>query len=185
MRARLVTGLTIAATLSIGVGVALATFQPDVLYKPPVVKMLDHAGHDSVENMVANQDGDVLLFSSTPTQVAMDPDSDPGCDIDVSVGCPKAGIEKIVLSLGAMNDSGEIDLDGKTAEKVKQIIKGGADNDDLIGNKGTQILKGGDGKDDLEGGPGDDVLIGGPGVDNCDGGAGHDDFKDCESGHPR
>jgi len=167
------------AFFAIGGGVALAFTQPMVLYKPPVVKMLDHAGHNSVENMVVNQDGDFFLFSSTPVMVALDPGSDPGCDIDVAAACPKQGIKKIVLFLGAMNDSGEIDLDQQSADKVKQIIKGGAGNDDLTGNKGAQVLKGGEGKDDLEGGPGDDTLIGGPGVDDCDGGPGKDTLKDC------
>ena len=151
-----------------------------VLYEPPVVKMFDIDTNNTVENMVVNQDGNFLLFSSTPVQVAMHPDSDPGCDIDVSVGCPKEGIKKIVMNLGAMNDSGEFDLDSNTAKKIKQIAKGGADNDDLEGRDGTQILKGGEGNDELDGGPGKDVLIGGPGIDFCNGGAGDDTIKDCE-----
>ena len=106
-----------------------------VLYEPPVVKMFDIDTNDSVENMVVNQDGNFLLFSSTPVQVAMHPDSDPGCDIDVAVVCPKQGIKKIVMNLGAMNDSGEFDLDSNTANKIKQIAKGGCRNDDPGGSR--------------------------------------------------
>jgi hypothetical protein len=172
-------GASTVAALAASASMAVAFTQPMVLYKPPVVKMLDHAGHNSVENMVVNQQDDIFLFSSTPVMVAMDPSSDPGCKIDVAAACPKQGIKKIVLFLGAMNDSGEIDLDQQSADKVKQIIKGGAGNDDLIGHRGAQVLKGGEGKDDLKGGPGDDTLIGGPGVDDCDGGPGEDTLKDC------
>ena len=79
-----------------------------------------------------------------------------------------------------MNDSGEFDLEAGTADKIKQIAKGGAGKDDLIGHAGSQTLKGGEGNDALEGGPGKDVLIGGPGEDFCDGGPGKDTLKDCE-----
>ena len=174
-------GGALAVALAASATVAVAFTAPMVLYKPPVVKMFDIETNDSVENMVVNQAGDFLLFSSTPAQVAMHPNSDPGCEIDVSVGCPKQGIKKIVMNLGAMNDSGEFDLDESTADKIKQIAKGGAGNDDLIGHRGAQILKGGEGNDVLEGGPGKDVMIGGPGADLCDGGPGNDTIKDCES----
>ncbi len=173
-------GIATLVALIVSGSVAVAFTAPMVLYEPPVVKMFDIDTNNTVENMVVNQDGNFLLFSSTPVQVAMHPDSDPGCDIDVSVGCPKEGIKKIVMNLGAMNDSGEFDLDSNTAKKIKQIAKGGADNDDLEGRDGTQILKGGEGNDELDGGPGKDVLIGGPGIDFCNGGAGDDTIKDCE-----
>jgi len=157
--------------------------QPMVLYKPPLVEMLDYAGHNSVENMVADEFENMILYSSTPVQVAMHPESDPGCDIDVSVACPLAGTEKIVMDLGAKNDSADFRLD-TAADDIKQIAKGGAGKDKLKGRKGAQVLKGGEGDDILEGGDGDDTLIGGPGEDYCDGGKGHDDLKDCEGGKP-
>ena len=157
--------------------------QPMVRYKPPLVEMLDYPGHNSVENMVADEFENVILYSSTPVQVFLDPDSDPGCDIDVSAACPLAGTEKIVMDLGAMNDSADFRLD-TAADDIKQIAKGGAGKDKLKGRKGAQVLKGGEGGDLLEGGDGDDTLIGGPGEDYCDGGKGHDDLKDCEGGKP-
>jgi Ca2+-binding RTX toxin-like protein len=172
---------TLAVALAASATVAVAFTAPMVLYMPPVVKMFDIETNDSVENMVVNQDGDYLLFSNTPALVAMHPNSDPGCDIDVAVACPKQGIKKIVMNLGAMEDSGEFDLDAGTAHKVKQIAKGGTGNDDLKGRGGAQVLKGGEGNDELEGGPGKDVLVGGPGADLCDGGPGNDTVKDCES----
>ena len=77
-----------------------------------------------------------------------------------------------------MNDSAEIDL-GHSADKVKQIVKGEDDNDDLTGGPGPQKLLGGEGDDELFGGAGPDVLDGGPGTDVCLGNN-KDTFKNCE-----
>ena len=123
MRARLVTGLTIAATLSIGVGVALATFQPDVLYKPPVIKAIDHEGHMSVEDVVIRREGSDFTFDSSPSPFKIHAQSDPGCVDAAKVSCPRAGVEKVVALLGAMNDSADIDL-GKSADKVRHDRQG-------------------------------------------------------------
>ncbi len=83
------------------------------------------------------------------------------------------------MTLNNMNDEAVIDLD-QIADKVKQIVKGQDDNDDLVGGNGTQKLVGGEGDDELSGGPGKDILIGGPGTDICIGGGGKDVIKDCE-----
>ena len=96
-RKQAIFGGALAVALAVSATVAVAFTAPMVLYKPPVVKMFDIETNDSVENMVVNQAGDFLLFSSTPAQVAMHPNSDPGCEIDVAVACPKQGIKKIVI----------------------------------------------------------------------------------------
>ena len=53
------------------------------------------------------------------------------------------------------------------------MLKGGADNDFLIGDSFEPGIEGGD--DELDGGDGDDQLAGGPGADVLKGGAGTDD----------
>ena len=56
----------------------------------------------------------------------------------------------------------------------KNIISGGADNDDIYGNKQDDILNGDDGDDYLNGQDGNDTLNGGAGDDRLDGGRGSD-----------
>ena len=92
---------------------------------------------------------------------------------------PSTASREIVLVLGNLNDSAEIDL-GDSSDDVRQIVKGQDDNDKLNGAEGVQKLLGGDGKDKLRGGPGHDILIGGPGKDDCNGGPGKDELKSCE-----
>jgi len=170
----------VATIAVVGVGVAWATFTPTVLYKPPVIKALDHSSHSSVENVEVRRVDSNFTFNSSPAPFVIDPGSDPGCDNDAVVSCPKAGVKKIVVLLGALNDSADIRL-GASADKVKQIVKGQDGEDELVGGKGIQKLSGGDQNDTLIGGPGPDILIGGQGEDICDGGSGHDEFISCEA----
>ena len=169
------------AALGIGASIAWATTVPTVLYKPPVIKAMDHEAHNSEEHVIVSltKDGKSYSFSSTPAPFIIDPGSDPGCENDVTLNCPTDGVKKIIVLLGAMNDSVDIGL-GKKAEKVKQILKGQDDHDDLTGGAGTQKLLGGEDDDELRGGPGKDILKGGPGYDICIGGPGKDEIKDCE-----
>jgi hypothetical protein len=125
------------------------------------------------------KDGKSISFGNTPAPFVIASDSEPGCETDVTTNCPKKGVKKIVVTLNNMDDEANIDLD-KIADKIKQIVKGQDDNDDLVGGNGTQKLVGGEGDDELSGGPGKDILIGGPGTDVCIGGSGKDVMKDCE-----
>jgi RTX calcium-binding nonapeptide repeat (4 copies) len=161
-------------------GVASATFQPTVLYQPPLLRALDFQLHDSVENTLVEPNGRfALAVLNGPTPPAVDPESDPGCGlITGGVTCPVAGLERVVVSLGAMNDTGRIDL-GRHARRLKQRIIGGAGEDGLTGGRGTQRLLGGPDNDILQGGPGRDVLVGGPGDDACNGGPGRDVVRSC------
>jgi len=179
MGARLV-ALTVAA-LAASAGVALATFQPTLLYKPPVIKATDIDTHNSVEDVTVRRDGALFTFDNEVSPFILDPASDPGCETKGgTVGCPRDGVEKILVTLGNMDDSADIRL-GKSAGKVRQIVKGQDGEDDLVGGKGTQKLSGGDHNDTLIGGPDPDILIGGQGEDICDGGPGHDEFISCEA----
>ncbi|HEX9967021.1 MAG TPA: hypothetical protein VGB06_03645 [Solirubrobacterales bacterium] len=53
-------------------------------------------------------------------------------------------------------------------------MRGGPDDDLLIGGGGADKLNGGEGDDRLIGGPGGDALLGGPGRDTLSGGGGSD-----------
>ena len=59
-----------------------------------------------------------------------------------------------MINLGAMNDSGEFDLEAGTADKIMQIAEGGAGNDDLIGHAGLRPSTAASGTTLLDGGPG-------------------------------
>ena len=166
-------------------GVASATFQPTVLYDPPLLKLLDHPSHQSQEDIVVRRDGQLFTLTNPFAPPVADPASEPGCEpIPNGVSCPRTGVQRIVVLLGAMNDSADVGL-GRSAEKVKQIIKGQDGEDDLAGGRGTQRLKGGEHDDTLHGGPGPDLLIGGKGTDICDGGPGRDEFIGCEAAPAR
>ena len=172
-------GLLAGAIALVGAGVAVATTLPTVRYQPPTVKVKDHELHMSVEDVVIRRDGKDFTFTN-PVSFGIDPASDNGCEfITGGVACPRTGVEKIVVLLNDMNDSADIDL-GKSANKVKQILKGQDDNDDLTGGAGPQKLLGGEGNDELFGGPGPDMLDGGPGIDVCIGNSNKDTFKNCE-----
>ena len=169
----------VATTAFVGAGVALATTQPTITYQPPLIQVKDHALHATIEDILIGRDGADFTFE-TPSGFAINFKSDKGCRYVVGdVYCDRTGVEKIVVLTNDMNDIVEIDL-GRSADKVVQIIKGQADNDDLFGGAGTQKLVGGPGNDDLRGGPGRDVLLGGAGTDICIGGPGKDKVKDCE-----
>ena len=181
MRLRWGVGLVggVAAAL-LGPGAAQATFQPELYYKPPLIRVLDHVGHNSQELVVIGREGASFTFVNNGfSPFAVDPESEPGCVASTVSTCPIAGIERIVVFLGPMDDSLDINL-GASARKVKQIGKGGPDTDELNGTRGKQRLLGGEGDDTLRGGAGKDVLIGGPGEDTCRGGPGRDVIESCE-----
>jgi len=172
--------LAIVAVSSLAIAaVAFATTTPVLTYTPPTIKVKDHSFHNSSENFLIGRENEHFFFQSA-TGMAIDPASDKGCFGDMGATfCDRKGVKKIVVMTNDENDTVEIDL-GASADKVKQILKGQDDNDDLFGGEGTQKLVGGEGDDELEGGPGKDILLGGPGLDICDGGPGKDTVKDCE-----
>jgi hypothetical protein len=180
VRGRIIAGLVTLGALATA-GVALATFQPTLLYKPPVITATDIDTHNSVEAVTVRRDGTFFTFDNEVSPFMLDPASDPGCESKGgTVGCPRTGVEKIIIKLGNMNDTAEIDL-GRSADKVKQILKGQDGEDGLTGAAGVQKLVGGNQNDALIGGPGPDILKGGRGEDICDGGPGHDEFIGCEA----
>jgi Ca2+-binding RTX toxin-like protein len=134
----------------------------------------------SQELVVIRRDGPNFTFVNNGFSPFMvDPESDPGCVASAVSTCPVAGVRRMVVLLGPMDDSLDINL-GRSSRKVKQIGKGGPDTDKLNGRRGKQKLLGGEGDDTLRGGAGKDVLIGGPGTDLCIGGGGNDVVKSCE-----
>jgi hypothetical protein len=166
MRGKLTLGIALAALLA-SAGVALATFQGTVLYDPPLLKFTDFSGHMSEENVIVRRAGADFTMTASPSPPTIDGDSDPGCEFTSGgVSCPRAGVERIVILLGGIADSVDIDL-GASATAVDQIAKGQDGADDLVGGAGTQTLLGGPGEDTLRGGPGADFLRGGPGTDVC------------------
>ncbi len=176
-KARLGAATLIAVVTS--ASVAVATTQPTVRYLPPEITVKDHQFHMTSEDIEIKREGPSFTFTN-PVSFGIDPASDKGCTfISGGVACPRQGVKKIAVLLNDMNDIADIDL-GDSADKVKQILKGQDDNDDLVGGPGTQNLIGGEGNDELYGGPGKDVLKGGPGLDVCIGGSGKDTMKDCE-----
>jgi RTX calcium-binding nonapeptide repeat (4 copies) len=179
MRVRTAALATAAATSLAFAAVAFATVTPTLKYTPPTIKVRDHSLHMTSENILIGRENDNFFFQSA-TGMSIDPASDNGCSHDMgAIVCDRKGVKKIVVLTNDMNDTVEIDL-GPSADKVKQIIKGQDDNDDLFGGAGSQKLVGGEGNDELEGGPGRDILLGGPGIDFCVGGPGVDTIKDCE-----
>jgi hypothetical protein len=173
--------LAMAGVSVVGAESASATFQPTVLYEPPLLAALDHKAHNSQENMVVEPNGRyAIAVTSAPVPMGLQGESDPGCGfITGGVSCPAAGLERLKIKLGPMNDSADVDL-GRFAARIAQKVLGGFGEDTLIGGKGPQRLSGGSGNDTLTGGPGPDVLIGGAGTDTCTGGAGRDVLKACE-----
>jgi hypothetical protein len=166
MRGRLTLGIALAALFA-WAGVALATFQGTVLYDPPLLKLTDFSGHMSEENVIVRRDGPDYTLTATPSPPTIDGDSDPGCEfISGGVSCPRAGVERIVILLGGIDDSADIDL-GASAATVEQIVRGQDGEDDLVGGAGVQVFHGGPDGDTLRGGPGADVLRGGEGTDVC------------------
>jgi len=65
-------------------------------------------------------------------------------------------------------------LTGSTNATVKNVIKGGAGNDNITGGIGNDTLEGGGGNNTLKGSDGNDSLVGGTGDDSLDGGIGDD-----------
>jgi hypothetical protein len=176
-------GIAAVATLAASCAVATvanATFQPAAVYQPPALKALDYELHNSIENIAVEPNGRfALAITNTPASMGISSKSDPGCGlITGGVTCPAAGLERVIVNLGPMNDTGTVDL-GRHAGRIKQRIVGGPGEDGLGGGRGTQRLLGGPDGDNISGGPGDDILIGGPGDDKCVGGPGRDILRSC------
>jgi RTX calcium-binding nonapeptide repeat (4 copies) len=176
---------TVATAVLVGsaalAAVAHATFQPALIYQPPVVKAVDYELHNTIENMEIEANGRyAIAYRNAPASFGISPKSDPGCGFtDGGVTCPAAGVKRLIVKLGPMNDSAVVDL-GRHSRKIKQRIDGGPGEDAVTGAGGAQRLLGGSEDDTLAGGAGRDVLIGGPGVDTCNGGPGKDVIRQCE-----
>ena len=77
--------------------------------------------------------------------------------------------------LHIIDDKENINTDDFESENGgTNTLKGGDDNDLLIGDKGNDYLYGENGNDYLYGGKGNDILVGGAGSDNLSGGDGND-----------
>jgi Ca2+-binding RTX toxin-like protein len=179
MRARIAIALALVATLAVAAP-ALATIVTSVRYAPPKITVLDFHKVGTQEDLVVTKDGAEYSFSQ-PSGLVKDSDSEPGCTdmFNTDYRCPVAGIKKIVVKLGLMDDGVAIDLASK-ATKVKQILRGGPGEDTLTGGPGPQRSYGDQGPDTITGGPGPDFIDGGGGTDTCTGGPGHDTIRHCE-----
>ncbi len=82
-------------------------------------------------------------------------------------------IERLAIRTGRGDDVIDLSALPETLE-IETVVKGGDNNDVLIGSPGLDSLWGQGGADRLEGIAGDDDLQGGPGADTLDGGDGHD-----------
>ena len=173
--------LALTAACALGAEIASATFQPTVLYEPPLLAAVDHKLHNSEEHMIVESNGRyAIAVTSTPVPMGLQGGSDPGCGfITGGLTCPSAGLKRLRVNLGPMNDSAVVDL-GRFATRIAQKVIGGSGEDSLTGGKGAQRLSGGPDNDTLTGGPGPDILIGGPGDDICRGGPGKDVLRRCE-----
>jgi Ca2+-binding RTX toxin-like protein len=159
---------------------ARATFQPELYYKPPLIRVFDNVQHLSVEDVLIRRSGNLFGFENlSGSPFLIDPASDPGCVGSSVSTCPVAGVERMKVFLGPMDDSLDINL-GRSADRVQQSAAGGPDADEMTGARGRQRFAGGPGNDTLRGGTGKDVLIGGTGDDTCRGGPGKDIVKSCE-----
>jgi len=92
--------------------------------------------------------------------------------VDATTGCPTAGVTKLILRLGDLDDEMKsvtpflrVDLPAS----VKLQVDGGTGKDTLIGTKRNDVLTGGPGADDVFGSGGKDKLTGGSGNDTLDG----------------
>lgn len=179
MRARISLLLAAIALLALAPQ-ALATFIASVRYTPPRITLIDLPEAGSQEDVVVSKEGHEYSFAQ-PSGLAPHPGSEPGCSKNTTndFRCPVAGIKKIVLKLGQMNDGAAIDL-GSRAKTVGQVLRGGAGSDTLTGGPGAQRSYGGDDGDTITGGPGRDFIDGGDGTDTCIGGPGRDTIRHCE-----
>lgn len=179
MRIRLGLAITLATPLVV-VASALATNLPAVLYQPPKIVFIDQVEIGSDEDLTISKQGSDFVFANTQGSVKH-PNSEPGCtdSFSMSYHCPVAGIKRMTVKLGAMDDDTVIDL-GSRADNVEQILRGGSGGDTIGGGPGSQEEYGESGNDTLTGGDGPDLLDGGGGTDDCDGGPGHDVIKRCE-----
>lgn len=159
---------------------ALATFQPGLLYDPPLIHARDYQAHASVENVTVARSGNDIVVTNEPSPYALEPESDSGCESVLGGwACPVAGVDRLLVTLGDMPDTADVDLGGLARRVPAQIVRGGPGADDIDGGARGQRLAGGSGRDTLKGGPGDDLLVGGPGDDTCRGGPGRDVLRSC------
>ena len=105
-------------------------------------------------------------FSGTPPDV----ETDQTFDIRVVADDEQPGSTPAVQSF-SLTVYADLIIDG---DDTRNVLKGGAGNDELNGFGGNDFLDGGEGNDALYGGDGKDRLIGGSGNDLIYGGAGDD-----------
>jgi Ca2+-binding RTX toxin-like protein len=168
--------IALVALTAAGLGAAapaLAGDGPFVTYDPPRITV--KAVEMTAENLDVRKEGKRYVFTNNPSIGTADVE----CQAPGQIACRIRGITKIIVNLGPLGDTGQINL-GSRARDVKQVMRGEDGGDILLGERGPQTLKGGDGGDTLQGGAGGDLLNGGPGVDNCLGGPGPDTLINCE-----
>lgn len=119
-------------------------------------------------NITINQVG--TNFTITDTGDAQFSFSLPCFLSGAGVACPVAGINRVVVNAGDLQDRIT-----KNAN-VRGELNGGDGNDVIIGGPtpGSNVLTGGNGDDTITGGTGADSLTGGPGKDTITGGGGVD-----------
>src|SRR5262245_12702008 len=121
------------ALLALTVAVpASATYQPNLLYKPPLLRFFDYPTHMSVENVIVDRQGSYVGVISAPSPVANDLESDPGCEsIPGGYKCPVAGLDRLVVGLGGLDDSVLVDLGAHARKIPEQVVRGGPGEDGL------------------------------------------------------
>jgi len=123
---RTVTALILGSGLSLALaGAALATFQPTLLYKPPVIKATDIDTHNSVEDVTIRRDGALFTFDNEVSPFVLDPASDPGCEgKGGTIGCPREGVKKIIVKLGKKTVGKGTIKSGKVTLTLKKLKTG-------------------------------------------------------------
>jgi len=179
VRPRIAIALALILSLATA-SIASGTLLGSVRYTPPKITLVDLPQTGSQEDVVVSKQGAEYSFAQ-PAGLGPHADSEPGCSKNTTndFRCPVAGIKKIVLNLGELDDGAAIDL-GSKARKVEQILRGGNGTDTLTGGPGSQTSYGGAGSDSIAGGAGRDFIDGGGGTDTCDGGPGRDRIRRCE-----
>jgi hypothetical protein len=159
---------------------ALGTVLGSVRYTPPKITLVDLPETGSQEDVLVTKQGAEYSFAQ-PAGLGPHADSEPGCSKNTTndFRCPVAGIKKIVLNLGQMDDGAGIGL-GSKARKVTQILRGGSGEDTLTGGPGAQQAYGGADDDTIILNAGRDFIDGGDGTDTCFGGPGRDTIRNCE-----
>jgi Ca2+-binding RTX toxin-like protein len=142
------------------------------------------AGNDT---MIGGLDSDYYVVDSLGDKVTELVNQGFGDTVESQIASYTLGanIERLVLSGGALNGTGNTLSNEIIGDNLANKLDGAGGNDNLIGEEGNDILlgqagidalEGGDGADTLKGGTGDDVLFGGFGDDTLLGEAGADLF---------